>query len=63
MSRNIQRYGWIPDLPDQRDYLYSAPTHVLKVLLASVDLRPGCPPVYDQGQSRIMHGKCYCRRY
>ncbi len=50
MSRKIQRYGWIPDLPDQRDYLYSSPTHVLKALPTSVDLRPGCPPVYDQGQ-------------
>ena len=50
MSRQIQRYGWIPDLPDQRDYLYSAPTHVLNVLPTSVDLRSGCPPVYDQGQ-------------
>lgn len=55
MSRNIQRYGWIPDLPDQRDYLYSSPAHVLKVLPASVDLRPGCPPVYDQGDL----GSCF----
>jgi len=46
------RYGWIPDLPDQRDRRFDkmtpgvlpgpVPTHV--------DLRPGCPPVYDQGQ-------------
>jgi C1A family cysteine protease len=50
MSRKIQHYGWIPDLPDQRDYLYAAPAHVLKVLPTSIDLRPGCPPVYDQGQ-------------
>jgi C1A family cysteine protease len=50
MSRKIQSYGWIPDLPDQRDYLYSAPVHLLKALPASFDLRPGCPPVYDQGQ-------------
>jgi C1A family cysteine protease len=50
MSRNIQRYGWIPDLPDQRDYLYYSPIHVLKALPVSVDLRPVCPPVYDQGQ-------------
>ncbi len=51
MSRKIQRYGWIPDLPDQRDYLYSAPVHLLKALPASVDLRPGCPPVYNQDAS------------
>src|SRR5439155_1030356 len=23
--REIRRYGWIPDVPDQRDHLYSAP--------------------------------------
>jgi C1A family cysteine protease len=36
-------------LPDHRDRLYSAPTRVLKALPPKVDLRPGCPPVYDQG--------------
>lgn len=49
MPRAIQRYGWIPDLPDQRDRLYSAPVETLQSLPAQVDLRPGCPPVYDQG--------------
>src|SRR5436309_10614467 len=45
------RYGWIPDRPDQRDLLYSAPPlHLLKNLPTKVDLRPHCPPVYDQGQ-------------
>ena len=46
----IQRYGWIPDLPDARDRLYSAPMAVMAALPAKVDLRPQCPPVYDQGQ-------------
>lgn len=46
----IQRYGWVPDLPDQRDFLYAAPTPFQKDLPASVDLSPKCPPVYDQGQ-------------
>ena len=50
MPQKIQRYGWIHDLPDQRDHLYAAPAQVLGVLPASVDLRPQCPPVYDQGQ-------------
>jgi C1A family cysteine protease len=50
MSRQIHCYGWIPDLPDQRDYLYSTPVHLLKTLPVSIDLRSGCPPVYDQGQ-------------
>lgn len=46
----IQKYGWVPDLPDQRDFLYAAPTPFQKDLPASVDLSHKCPPVYDQGQ-------------
>ena len=49
MPYKVQRYGWIHDLPDQRDYLYAAPM-TLESLPPSVDLRPQCPPVYDQGQ-------------
>jgi C1A family cysteine protease len=43
-------YGWVPDVPDQRDYLFAAPPSVLGALPASVDLTAQCPPVYDQGQ-------------
>ncbi|HLX57943.1 MAG TPA: C1 family peptidase [Ktedonobacteraceae bacterium] len=50
MPRKIQRYGWIPDLPDHRDHLYAAPVAVLQSLPTSVDLTGNCPPVYDQGQ-------------
>jgi C1A family cysteine protease len=50
MPRATTRYGWIPDLPDHRDYLYAAPTKVLAALPASIDLRHGCPSIYDQGQ-------------
>jgi len=46
----IKRYGWTPDLPDARDHLYAAPAATLSKLPAKMDLRPGCPPVYDQGQ-------------
>jgi C1A family cysteine protease len=49
-ARKIQRYGWIPDVPDQRDQLYAAPARALANLPPSVDLRTECPPVYDQGQ-------------
>lgn len=49
-KRQIAWYGWKPDLPDHRDYLYSAPVTALKALPAKVDLRKGCPPVYNQGQ-------------
>jgi C1A family cysteine protease len=47
---SIGHYGWQPDLPDHRDLTYAAPAMFLTALPTSVDLRPGCPPVYDQGQ-------------
>jgi C1A family cysteine protease len=50
MPRKIQRYGWVPDLPDHRDHLYAAPPRFLTALPPSVDLRPSCPAVYDQGE-------------
>jgi hypothetical protein len=43
-------YGWSPDLPDHRDHLYAALPSVLTALPPKMDLRPQCPPVYDQGQ-------------
>lgn len=46
----VQRYGWIPDLPDARDHMYAAPGPVAAALPVKVDLRSHCPPVYDQGQ-------------
>jgi C1A family cysteine protease len=49
-SRSVQGYGWVPDLPDARDYMYSAPQAVLAQLPSNMDLRPDCPPIYDQGQ-------------
>jgi C1A family cysteine protease len=49
--RRIARFGWIRDLPDHRDQLFSVPHTVLATKLpAAVDLRPKCPPVYDQGR-------------
>jgi len=50
ISRTIQRYGWTPDLPDQRDFVYAAPTPYQQNIPSSVDLSKKCPPVYDQGQ-------------
>ena len=47
--RKIRRYGWIPDQPDQRDHLYSAPAQFLTALPPKADLRRRCPPVYNQG--------------
>ena len=42
--------GWKPDLPDHRDYLYTAPEHIAQALPPKVDLSSQCPPVFDQGQ-------------
>lgn len=50
MKHKIKRYGWVPDLPDNRDYMYAAPAEVLSQLPSQMDVRNQCPPVYDQGQ-------------
>ncbi len=50
MAHRIQRYGWIHDLPDHRDQLYSAPVLALQTLPPKFDLTSRCPQVYDQGQ-------------
>jgi len=50
MARNQQWYGWSPDLPDHRDFMYAASAAALKKLPVKTDLRKACPPVYDQGQ-------------
>jgi C1A family cysteine protease len=44
-----KHYGWVPDLPDHRDQLYAAPVVNLANFPPQKDLRPQCPPVYDQG--------------
>jgi C1A family cysteine protease len=48
MARKIKGYGWVPDLPDGRDMLYAAPPTAVDELPRRVDLRPECPPVYNQ---------------
>jgi C1A family cysteine protease len=42
--------GWLPDLPDYRDKLYSAISKAPITLPASVDLRQLCSPVENQGK-------------
>jgi C1A family cysteine protease len=49
-TRTVQRFGWVPDLPDARDFMYSAPESVLGALPKKVNLSSKMPPVYDQGQ-------------
>lgn len=50
MPRTNVHYGWMPDLPDQRDHMFAGAGAVMASLPAQVDLRPQCPPVLDQGQ-------------
>ena len=49
-KRTIKRYGWVPDLPDQRDFTFRVPRRMAVALPPRMDLRPQMPPVYDQGQ-------------
>ena len=47
--RTAKRYGWRRDLPDHRDFKLSPPASI-SALPPKVDLRPECPPVYNQGE-------------
>jgi len=50
MPRKIKKFGWVPDLPDARDHVYSAPIPLMGAMPTKVDLRPSSPPVLNQGQ-------------
>jgi C1A family cysteine protease len=43
-------YGWLPDLPDQRDKMYAAIAAPPRKLPAAVNLRSGCSEIEDQGR-------------
>ena len=47
----MPKWGWIPDIPDARDYVYEAPLKLrsARALPSNVDLRKNCPPVFNQG--------------
>jgi hypothetical protein len=47
--RSAAWYGWVPDLPDQRDRIFQVSRPTLEALPPNADLRAGCPDVYDQG--------------
>jgi C1A family cysteine protease len=47
--KNVQSYGWIPDRPDQRDFLYSAIAPKVK-LPPKIDLRSEDSPIENQGR-------------
>jgi C1A family cysteine protease len=46
----IKRYGWVRDIPDQRDIRYEPPPRLARALPRKVDLRDGFPPCYNQGE-------------
>lgn len=46
MKASTRRFGTHPDVPDLRDLIYLPE---LRRTPRAVDLRPACPPVYDQG--------------
>ncbi len=49
----MRRYGWIKDTRDPRDRRFLGVGYRLLAaqIPSAVDLRPLCPPVYDQGQT------------
>ena len=49
-KRSPKWYGWLPDLPDNRDFSYSVVAPGLGALPTKVDLRAKCPPIENQGQ-------------
>jgi C1A family cysteine protease len=48
-KRQISRLGWVRDLPDPRDHMFSAPLAVLQALPQAKDLQPTFP-IYNQGR-------------
>jgi len=49
MRKKRKSYGWVPDCPDGRDFLYAAIRPRVR-LAASADLRNACSLIEDQGR-------------
>src|ERR1043166_9417180 len=49
-KRSPKWYGWLPDLPDHRDLLYSAIAPRVGKLPRKIELQTKCSPGEDQGQ-------------
>lgn len=47
-AKMYKGFGWVPDIPDGRDYLYKAIRHVIR-LPKKTDLRESCSVVEQQG--------------
>ena len=50
MTPHQHGLGWVPDKPDERDYIFRPKVVAPVALPQQIDLRQACPPVYDQGQ-------------
>ena len=64
-QKPIQRkFGWKKDLYDPRDFKYkvSAP-EAPRIVPPLVDLRPNCPPIYDQGNLSSCTGNALASAY
>ena len=48
VARKDARLGWLPDLPDHRDFIFAVPAP--QAVPPRVDLSGKLPPPYDQGQ-------------
>ena len=48
-NMSTRGFGWIPDLPDQRDKMFAAVALPAKPLPPKIDLTKNCPAIYDQG--------------
>jgi C1A family cysteine protease len=47
-TRTMKRFGWLPDLPDHRDWTAKPLKLKLGALPTKADLRPGCSPIENQ---------------
>ena len=52
--RSVQRYGWVPDVPDDRDLLFVRASRGDGVPPTHADLR-GVPPCVRPGSARKLH--------
>ncbi len=46
----IKRFGWVRDIPDQRDFRYQPPPRLARALPPRIDLRDGFTSCYNQGR-------------